>query len=167
MGLIDKLISGGITNVVDSVAKVADEFITTDAERAGFKLKVEEQRIAAKQAEDELAARIEEAHLKDIADSRQHNAAIQQSESASWLSKNVGYILDLFVAGIWGCITIYIILRVFNLVHIDNAPDLTNVFAIYASLTGTFAVVLQWHRGSSSGSAKNGEVMRGIIKGRV
>lgn len=164
MGFIDKIISGGITNAVESLGNVADKFITTDAEREQFKLEVEKQKQAAKQAEDELTAKVEQAYLADVASSRETNAKIQESEHASFLAKNVGYLIDIFVITIWGGLTIYIVTRLLNLFHHENQPDLTNVFAIYSTITGVAMVIIQWHRGSSIGNAKNGAVMRRMLE---
>jgi len=75
---------------------------------------------------------------------------IQESDKASWLAKNVGYILDLFLGLIWGTVTIFIIAKAFKVIH--NDADMTAVLSIYGTITAVFMISLQFHRGTSKGS---------------
>lgn len=88
---------------------------------------------------------------KDIANARDHDLKIQNSEFGSWMSKNVGYILDLFFCGIWGALTIYIVFSFMNLISSEGV-DMTSILAIWGGVTGLATTVLQFHRGSSQGS---------------
>jgi hypothetical protein len=75
---------------------------------------------------------------------------VQQAPNASWLARNVGYVLDLLVAIVWGSCTVYLLLRALKLV--GDGADLTGVLAIYSTVTATFMTSLTFHRGSSRGS---------------
>ncbi len=103
----------------------------------------------------------EKNQLQDIADARQTNVAIQQSEQASWMAKNVGYVIDIFVTSIWGFLTIYIIARVLKLVDgTPNAPDLTAVFGVFSGVTAAFMTVLNFHRSSTASSKTKDETIK-------
>lgn len=93
-----------------------------------------------------------EAMLKDTADARKSNVDIQNSEKASWLSKNVAYIIDLFVFLIWGCMTIYIICKFLNIIKATSGVDFSGILGIYSGITAIAMTVLNFHRGSSKGS---------------
>ena len=54
MGILSNIIGGGVSSVVDSVAKTVDRFVTTDDERA--KIKMELRRIEAREKEKLLIA---------------------------------------------------------------------------------------------------------------
>lgn len=91
------------------------------------------------------------AALADVADARNSNVKIQESQFASWMAKNVPYILDLFVMLIWGSMTIFIIAKAINLVS-DETIDWTAILGIYSGVTALATQVLSFHRGSSQGS---------------
>lgn len=98
------------------------------------------------------------AALADVADARNSNVKIQESQFASWMAKNVPYILDLFVMLIWGSMTIFIIAKAINLVN-DDSIDWTAILGIYSGVTALATQVLSFHRGSSQGSKDKTKVL--------
>ena len=68
----------------------------------------------------------------------------------SWLSKNITFIIALFVTTTWGLVTFYLILRALNLVK--DGIDLTAVLSVYTTVTAVFMTVLNFYFGSSKGS---------------
>ena len=93
-----------------------------------------------------------EAMLKDTANARDQNIAIQNSDKASWLSKNVAYLIDLFVFTIWGAMTVYIICKFLNIIKAQQGVDFSGILGIYSGITAIAMTVLNFHRGSSKGS---------------
>ena len=168
MGLLDKIIAGGAGDLVEKLGATVDRFVTTKAETEDQRLQAEQIKEAAAQAvrnfELDLLRQAQEAEaqlLKDSADARAANVALQQA-SGSWLSKNVGYLLDLLLAGIWGGCTLYLIARALHLLNSGGA-DLTGVLAIYSTVTAAFMTSQTFHRGSSAGSARSAQLQRDLL----
>lgn len=171
MGLLDKIFdpTSGAARLLDSLTKGVDTFVTTKAE-------TEAQRLAAQKLKAEIAEGVrawqlevvrqvneyERERLRDVADARAANVALQSTTASSWLAKNVGYVLDVVLAAIWGACTVYLIGRALHLVS-DGDHDLSSVLAIYSTVTGAFTVSLTFHRGSSQGSANAGQFQRQLL----
>ncbi len=92
--IIGKVTSTGAANIVESVGNVADKFITTGQEKEEFKAEVTkevnrhiEAMASAQNAELETL-------MKDMDSARDMNSRIQESDKASWLSKNIAYLID-------------------------------------------------------------------------
>lgn len=167
MSFLDKIFGSGIKETVGGLADIADKFIRTSEEKDEFKLKVAEFEAAQKQKLVDSAQAEVEAYLKDVDSARESNTRIQEAEKASWLSKNVGYILDLLVAALWIGMTAYIGVRALKLIEInESAPDMTVVLGIYAAVTGQFSQVISYHRGSSIGSANKEKVISKYMQGQ-
>lgn len=93
------------------------------------------------------------AYMADIADARAMNVQVQQAERASWLSKNVAFILDLSVMGAvigLGLLLYFVQIPVGNK---EIAYSLLGV--LFASATQ----ILSFHRGSSKGSADKTDIL--------
>lgn len=127
---------GAVGKVIDAVGNAADSLITSDEER--LKAEVELARIELDR---------DKAAYADTANSRDSNVRIQESANASFLAKNVGYWLDLFiVTATFGMA--YLIL--FKAIPPENKEVF---FTAFGSLLTLCLTVVQWHRGSSSRSA--------------
>lgn len=100
---------------------------------------------------EKLALQEKEAYLKDVQSSRDANVKIQESNNASWMSKNVAYILDLFFSVSFAL--------VFILIFKNQVPDGNKeIFYMLTGLLGGYVgQILSFHRGSSKGS-KDGAV---------
>ena len=86
--------------------------------------------------------------LADVANSRDANARVQESEHASFLAKNTGYILDyIIVLGTF--------LLAYLIFFVGVPPQNKEIaFTAFGSLIAMCVTVVGWHRGSSSGSMK-------------
>jgi len=94
--------------------------------------------------------------LEDVQNSREMNARIQEAENASFLAKNTGYLLD-FTTLIGTLILAYMIF--FIGIPQENKEI---AFTAFGSLVAMCVTVVNWHRGSSSGSAKKAEELTQI-----
>jgi len=108
---------------------------------------------AALEANPDLALKLKEVELKEFElhnqntnAAREMNARIQESASASSLSKNVAYILDLTIVGA----TLFLSWFAF----IKGVPPENKelVYMALGSLITMCGTVLNFHRGSSQGS---------------
>lgn len=156
MGVIGNIIANvtgkGAADIVTSVGNVADKFITTGQEKEEFKAEVQKEINRHIEAAAANATKNVEMHLADTANARDMNSKLQESDKASWLSKNVGYILDLFLAVIWGTLTVFIIMKALML--IETKADMTAVLSIYGTVTAVFMLSMNFHRGTSVGSER-------------
>ncbi len=145
----------GIQEAVTSIGNIADKFIQTKSEKDEFNAKVQETLQNAGQKELE-------SYLADTKDARDANVKIQESDKASWLSKNVAYIIDLVLLLVWSTITLYLVGKAINVIT-DNA-NMTAVLSIYATVTAIFGTSLNFHRGASKGGEKANDFIRNMNK---
>lgn len=158
MSVVGALIGGAASGLFGKLAGAVDKRITTKAERE--QLKRDLQAALDRHVEEltKIATDQERQHAEELANARAMNVSIQQSTTASWLARNVGYVLDLLVATVWGSCTVYLLLRALKLV--GDGADLTAVLAIYSTVTATFMTSLTFHRGSSRGSEIKDQAIR-------
>jgi hypothetical protein len=164
MGLIDKIFGGGAIKVAEGVANIVDKFVDTKTEKAERDRLIMAEVNRNMEAMAREANELEKAYLADIQNSRDANMAIQQSDKASWLAKNIGYLIDIFITVIWGALTTYLIVVMLNLAPKQVGVDYTAVTAVWGAVTGVFTTVLTWHRGSSQGSADKQKLLDRITK---
>lgn len=149
MGLgtvIKNVISGQGGNLVESLGNVADKFIQTPEEKQAFKIEIEKEINRHNEKIEELALEGEKELLKDTQSARESNVKIQESDKASWLAKNVGYLLDIFFP---------IVLAIVLIMIFNNAVPEENkeIFYMLAGLLGGYvSQVINFHRGTSRSS---------------
>ncbi len=151
-GFLTKIFGGKAAELATSVTDGLDKLFTSKEEKLAAQLAIEKLATEHLEKMQGLAQAEVDSYLKDTQDARASNVAIQNSDKASWLSKNVGYILDLFLGAIWGATTLFIIGRALKLVDADHNADMTAVLSIYGTITAVFMISLQFHRGTSKGS---------------
>ncbi len=154
MPIWDKLFGSGAKGLVDSVGGVLDNIITSKDEREAAKLAVDQEVNRHIEAMGANVTKELELQLADVANSRDTNMKIQESEHASWFSKNTGYFLDMFITLIWAGLTFYIAAKYMNLITSAAGVDFSGVWGLYSTVSSLMMVVLSWHRGSSRGSAE-------------
>lgn len=85
-------------------------------------------------------------HNENTDSARKMNAAIQTSPDASWLAKNIAYVLDLVIVGVTLLMTWFLFIKG---VPPENKELAYMAFGSLITLCGT---VVNFHRGSSQGS---------------
>lgn len=151
-GFLKNLISGKGSEIIESVGNVADKFITTGEEREQFKSEAQKEINRHVEAMQGEANKELELLLNDMGDAREMNTKIQDSDKASWLSKNIAYIIDLFVSLLWGVVTVILFLKLFNLAGKD--VDTVSLMALHGTVTALFMTIINFHRGTSIGSER-------------
>lgn len=101
---------------------------------------------ALKQAE--LGLKDKALDIDNTKNARDTNARIQESERAAWLAKNTAYILDWLIVGAT-MVMIYALFR--KAIPVENMEV---AYLAVGSLLTMCATVLNFHRGSSSGSVQ-------------
>lgn len=158
MSFLTKILGGGAEKLVGTIGGVIDNLTISKEEKEQFKidtLKIineHEEKIAA-QAQAEL-----DAYLKDTQSARDANVKIQESANASRLAKNVAYYLDL---GITSGFFIMFGMILFKAVPPENKEIFYTGFGL---LGGYVASILNFHRGSSAGSAKKQDQNNAMVE---
>lgn len=170
-GLIKGGTEGLITGITDGAANIISKIKADPTKVIEYEKELEELKINASLEADKIANEAEkielereQAYLADTANAREMNKALQDSEKASWLSKNVGYMLDLFLGSLWGTTTIIILLKAFKL--IGAQIDMSAILGIHGTVTAVFMLSMNFHRGTSIGSKNNGDVVRKIASNK-
>lgn len=151
-GFLANIFAGKGAEIIESVGDVVGQFVQTKEEKDAVNLAVQAEvnrhmESMQSQANDELKLL-----LADTSDARLMNTKVQESDKASWLSKNIAYMLDLFVGLLWGTITVILFLKVFK-VAAGNV-DMISLMALHGTVTAVFMISMNFHRGSSIGSER-------------
>jgi hypothetical protein len=138
-----------------AVTALASKFGVSDSVDAVAKAIAGDPKAAEKIAELELEmAKIDAANT---ADARKMNSEIQNSATASWLAKNIAYVIDTSI--IAGALTMTFVVFIVGVPEQNKSMAFTALGSLW-TLTGT---VVNFHRGSSAGSkAKTEEMMKGV-----
>lgn len=102
-------------------------------------------------------------YLTDVQNSRETNVKIQESDRASWMAKNTGYLMDCFIAIIWACLTFYIAAKYLNIIKVSAVVNFDGIWGLYASVCTFMGTTLNWHRGSSKGSDEKQKTMNKML----
>lgn len=90
---------------------------------------------------------------QNTASARENNAKIQESANASNLAKNTPYILDFFIV-----ISTFVLGLLLFLTPIpEQNKDILNI--LFGTLLGLSVTVVNYHRGSSNGSAAKSDII--------
>lgn len=117
----------------------------------------------AVQEDPQAAQKLAEINLKELElhnantdSARKMNAEIQNSSTASWLSKNIAYLID--------CVIVVATLLLSWFAFIKGVPPENKelVYMALGSLLTMCGTVLNFHRGSSQGSKDKNDVMKGL-----
>jgi ATP-dependent Zn protease len=158
MGLgLGKIFSSGASDLVDSVGKVLDNVITTKAEKDQANLELQK---VINDHEEKMASLTQaevEAYLKDTQSARDANVRIQESDKASWLAKNVSYILALVITvGFFGLLSYMLKFEVPN-----GNKDVMNI--LLGSLGTAWITIVGFFFGSSIGSKEANASLKKVL----
>lgn len=157
-GFLKNLIGGKGGDIIDSVGGVIDNLSQSKEEKDEAKLKVEQEinrhlESMTSQANEELKL-----YLADTADARNMNAKIQDSDKASWLSKNIAYMID----------SVFIVSFIIMLVLILNkqVPESNKelFYTGFGALSAFVGNIINFHRGSSIGSERKQKQLERLQK---
>jgi hypothetical protein len=118
----------------------------------------EADRLEFKKMEMDFELEMTQMYLTDVAGSRDANVRIQESDKASWLAKNVGYIIDITV--IYGFLAMFLVI-IYRAVPEANKELFYMAFGSLATFAGTS---INWHRGSSQGSAEKQKFLDKVFR---
>jgi hypothetical protein len=161
--ILGKLFGKAGKTLVDSVGNALDGLKTSKEEKEAAKLAIQQEINRNIEALNDDANKELEIYMADTANSRDANVKIQESDKASWLSKNTGYILDLFITVIWASLTFYIAGKYLSIITVSHTVNFDGVWGLYAAVTGTMTTIVGWHRGSSRGAEETSNGQRRLF----
>jgi len=161
---IKNVFAGGAGELVEKVGTAIDKLTISKEEKEQFKAEYLKETNSHIEKMVALAQAETDSYLKDVASAREANAAIQSSDKASWLSKNVAYIIDLFLTILWGSITVILFLKVFKVAATE--VDMVSLMALHGTATAVFMTVVNFHRGTSKGSEDKSKQISSMINSK-
>lgn len=137
-----------------AVKAMAEKLGVADTVEAVTKAVQEDPQAAQKLAEINLKEF--ELHNANTDSARKMNAEIQNSATASWLAKNIAYLID--------CVIVVATLLLSWFAFIKGVPPENKelVYMALGSLLTMCGTVLNFHRGSSQGSKDKNDAMKGL-----
>ena len=135
MSWLGDMVGGGIGEVVESVGKTVDMFVTTGKER-------EELEISKARLNLETFA----AEVKDRESAREREVRVNESEKSGWLSKNVSSLLAI------GCLVLTFLMFYQVLYKTIDPAKQEIVVYILGALSAISTQIISYYFGSSMGS---------------
>jgi len=145
--MLDKLFGSGISEVIKTVGDVVDDLITTDQEKLELDIKRREQDI-----------REYEISVDNTKSARDRETKINESENASWLTKNAGAILAVGTI----VLTFTLFYQILYMDIQDSRKDI--IIYILGALTSQSMSIYNYFFGSSSGSKDKDNQIAKLIK---
>ena len=142
MSWLGDKVGGGIGEVVESVGKTVDMFVTTDKER-------EELEISKARINLETFA----AEVKDRESAREREVRVNESEKSGWLSKNVSSLLAI------GCLVLTFLMFYQVLYKTIDPAKQEIVVYILGALSAISTQIISYYFGSSMGSRVKTEIL--------
>lgn len=157
------IFGGGAGELIEKVGGVVDNLTMSKEEKEKLKIELIQATNSHVEKMANLAQNELDSYLKDTQSARETNARIQESDKASWLAKNVGYCIDVFIVGVWGFLTIYLLVVMLNIVKKQEGVDYTAVTAVWGGVTAFAGTILNFHRGTSRSDEKKSAAIDKMI----
>jgi len=159
MGILSNLFAGGAASLVDSVGNVIDKFHTSDEQRISLENEIRRAEMSYKAEMKSLDIKETGLYLADVDSARDNQSRVQESENASWLSKNTQPLLALLLVGL--CF------GMFGKVLFDGLntnPQTSNItMMILGGLISVLGQVVSYFFGSSRSSGEKTKQISNII----
>ncbi|MEI8114329.1 MAG: hypothetical protein WCI54_11900 [Bacteroidia bacterium] len=158
MTFLSNLFSGGASTLVDSVGKVLDNVITTKEEKMQLDNEMRKSEFQFQVDMKKLSNDEQQMILGDISSARQREVAVQTSENATKLSKNVSPFLAL------GTTFITLLLFFILIFRPGTVPESSKEIILYilGVLSAILTQIYSYYFGSSQGSADKAKTIAGI-----
>lgn len=147
MNPLSDIVVGAVGKVIESVGNAADSLFTSDDERNKAEIELRK-----------IDADVEKAYLADVDSARKHDSAVQESQHAGYLAKNVAYWLDIFIVVATFCMAYMILFYEIPSVNKEL------FFTTFGSLITLCMTVINFHRGSSMRSQTKDETIQRLTK---
>jgi len=153
------LFTGGAANIIETVGNVVDKFHTSDEQRISLENEMKRAEMSYKAEMKSLDIKETGLYLADIDSARDNQSRVQESENASWLSKNTQPLLALLLVGLCFGIFGYVLFG-----GLKMNPQTSNVtMMILGGLIGVLGQVVSYFFGSSRSSGEKTKQISSII----
>ncbi|MBI4778256.1 hypothetical protein HY792_05000 [Candidatus Desantisbacteria bacterium] len=162
---LTNLFSAGATSIVEAVGNAIDKNVTSDEERKALENEITKAKMQYEVEMATIGLQEKQAYLADTASARENQSRVQESEHASWMSKNVHSILAISIIGLTFFMYWYIVFSDKSLTIFEKNPQMKDiVIYILGALTTVATQVVSYFFGSSSGSADKTKALSDIVK---
>lgn len=158
MSFLTELFSGGASTLVDSVGKVLDNVITTKEEKGQLDNEIRKSEMQFQLEMAKLSNEERRMVLDDMSSARNRETAIQTSENATNLSKNIMPYIAL------GTITItlslfYVLIFSPDVIKSDSKEIILYILGV---LSAVLTQIYSYYFGSSASSASKQKTIEGM-----
>lgn len=157
------LLKGGLTGIGETAKGIIGQVAENKIGLSEAALNIDKEINRASEAITAQTNDLEKAYLADVQSARDANVHIQESDKASWLAKNIAYCIDIWMALIWGVFTIYVA-ALWAKVISSASVDFTGILSLYSTVTAVFMITVNFHRGTSQGSADKQKLLDKLSK---
>lgn len=159
------LFSAGASSLVTAVGDAIDKVTTSDEERKELDNELTKATMQHEAQMTLLGLQEKQAYLADLDSARVNQSRVQESEHASWLSKNVHSFLALSIIALTFFMYWYIAFSDTSSSKImaPNSPMKDIVIYILGALTTVATQVVSYFFGSSSGSADKTKALNALV----
>jgi hypothetical protein len=163
MSFLTDLFSSGASSLVTAVGDAIDKNVTSDEEKMQLENELSKSNMQYQLQIATLGLQETEAYLADTNSARDNQSRVQESEHASWLSKNVQPMLAFSIMGL--TFILYAVVIYGSTQESFLKPEAKDVVIyILGALTTVATQVVSYFFGSSSGSADKSKAINAIMK---
>jgi hypothetical protein len=167
MGIISQVLAGGANDLIKTIGDEAAKFIKTPEEKDAFAVNMATIVTSRMQMLETASTDEIKAFVEDSKNSRDTNVQLQTSEKVPTFTKVVPYAIASFLAVIWGFLTVYIIMTYLSILKHDATVNMEGVLGMYATVTATFGIVLNFFFGNTQNALKNADRKQAMIETMV
>ena len=156
------LFSAGASNLVDAVGDAIDKNVTNDEEIKELENELAKASMKFETDMATLGLKETELYIGDTSSARSHQTAVQTSENASWLAKNVHPMLAVGILGLTFGMYFWILRDNSSILANDNGMKEIVIY-ILGALTTVSTQVAAYYFGSSQGSKDKQAALKSIV----
>ncbi len=159
MNFLSSLFAGGAANVIDAVGNAVDKVFTSDEQRISLENEIRRAEMSHKAEMKSLDIKETGLFLGDIDSARDNQSRVQESENASWMSKNIQPILAVGLILLCFCMFGKILFS-----GISSNPNESNIIMmILGGLLGVMGQVVSYFFGASRDTGEHTKKITDII----
>jgi len=166
MSILTDLFAGGASTLVDSIGNVISKVHTTTGEKMTIDSEIQKAAFSHDETMANINLEIDKAELADTDSARKMNESIENSATASWLSKNIVPLMAIFFTVLCFCF-FFIILA--GLLHFGpfgkgqkfeiDADSKNILIYLMGSLSTIVITIVTFYFGSSHGSNQKNDII--------
>lgn len=145
-----KIFTGGAGTLIEAVGSAIDKVVTSDEERLELTNEIQKAEMAYTIEMRKLSVEEKRLVLADTGSARDHQSRVQESDHASWLSKNIHPVLAATIIGLTFFMYFWVVQKGSKGLADTGMKDV--IIYILGALTALSTQVASYFFGSSQGS---------------